>query len=565
MRLLLALAAAVPLFGQTTTPCTSYSLSAAGLVETSAATDTGKPQNIPSFTVYTQTGCPFVVTTAATWIHILPPSTGAGFAGSSTVSFTVDQNSGSQLRQDQITIYIGTQVTTGGVTLTLAVIQEAGICNYALSPASTNVSVTGGSGSLTVTTGCTWNVSPSASFVTVTIPSGTLTVSSGILGTATVTYKVAANPCAAPRTAQIAVQTGQMNAPVYAITQDGAVSNFTLSSTNLTIAPAALANQRLTVTTGAGCPWTYYTDSANWLHPAATGAVSGIGVLTYSVDANLGGQRAGHIYFQSGKDLQGNPIPVATLTIIQQAYQPPGPLLSSIVNDASFDIGSAAPVAISPGEIVALFGANLGPITGLANGGAFGTSLGAVQVRFGATAAPLIYVSATQINAVVPYGVAGSSNVAVTVQYGGVFSPGLTVPVQAATPGIFSHDNSGTGPGAILNNMDYSLNSAARPAAVGTVVDIYCTGGGVTLPASTDGALAILTPPFPALAALPVTVTIGGISAQVVYAGPAPGAINGLTQIDAVVPSGVKSGASIPVVVSIGGVSSQGNLSMAVQ
>ncbi len=138
------------------------------------------------------------------------------------------------------------------------------------------------------------------------------------------------------------------------------------------------------------------------------------------------------------------------------------------------------------------------------------------------------------------------------------------MPVQAATPGIFSYDRSGSGPGAILN-QDYSVNSAARPAAKGSVVAIYCTGAGITVPASTDGALATLTPPFPSLAAQPVTVTIGGLPADVVYSGAAPGAINGLTQIDAVVPGGLKSGSSVPVVVTIGGVSSQGNLSMSIQ
>jgi len=175
----------------------------------------------------------------------------------------------------------------------------------------------------------------------------------------------------------------------------------------------------------------------------------------------------------------------------------------------------------------------------------------------------LIFVSAGQINAVVPYEVDGSTSVAVTVQYAGGSSTALTVPVQAATPGIFSNDHSGSGPGAILN-QDYSLNSSARPAAAGSAVAIYCTGAGSTTPTAADGALAGLTPPFPTLNTQPVTVTIGGVSAQVLYAGPTPGSINGLTQINAVVPGGLRSG-SAPVVVSIGGVSSQSNLSMSIQ
>jgi uncharacterized protein (TIGR03437 family) len=564
MRLLLALAAALPLLGQTTNPCTSYSLSSGGFVETSTATDTSNPNNIPSFKVTTQTGCPFVAATAASWIHIVPPSSGSSFSGTSQVSFTVDQNAGSQLREDQIVIYISSQIAAGEQTLALPVIQLASLCTYTIAPASAALAAAGGPGSFNLTTGCTWGVSFSSpnNFVQVTIPTGTPSIPSGFIGSSAINYQAAANLCTSPRTAQVTVQTSLPNPPIFQLTQSGSASNFTISSTSLAVAAAALTNQHVTVTTGGYCNWTTYTDS-NWLHTGTPIGGTGTGVYSYSVDANQGGQRTGHIYFQSGYDLTGNPVPAGTLTVTQQAYQPPAPQLTGIVNGASYDIGSTSPAPISPGEIVALAGANLGPVPGLSYSQTFATSLGGVQVMFGATAAPLIYVSAQQINAVVPYAVALSTSVPVTVQYNGASATVPNVPVQAATPGIFSYDSSGTGPGAILN-QDYSLNSAARPAAVGTVVFLYCTGAGVTVPASKDGALASLTPPFPVLATQPVTVTIGGISAQVVYAGPAPGSINGLTQINAVVPNGVKSGPSIPVVVTIGGVPSQGNLSMAV-
>ncbi len=549
MKLLLLLAAAVPLFGQTT-QCT-YKLSAGGVAVSAAASVAGK---LPSFTVTTPGTCPFVAVTAATWLHIQAPAKGTNFAGTSQVSFSVDANTSAQLRTDQILIYPGTQVTPDSQSLGYVVAQVAGICDYSLSASSASVPATGGSGSFTVNTGCTWGATTST-FITATAPNGTL-------GTGPINYQVSANLCAAPRTGLITLQTGLANPPVFQITQDGSLSNFTLSPAGVTDPAGALTNQKVTVTTGAGCPWSAYTDSANWLHPTGASG-TGPGVVTYSVDTNQGASRTGHIYFQSGVDLAENPVLAATLTVTQQAIQATGPILAAVVNDASYDIGTPAPISISPGEIVALFGSNLGPVAGAVNTQTFGTSLGGVQVMFGNTAAPLLYVSAGQINAVVPYATGGSS-VAVTVSYNNSNSPALTVPVQAATPGIFSYDRSGSGPGAILN-QDYSVNSAARPAAKGSVVAIYCTGAGVTVPASTDGALATLTPPFPSLAAQPVTVTIGGLPADVVYSGAAPGAINGLTQIDAIVPGGLKSGSSVPVVVTIGGVSSQGNLSMSVQ
>ena len=137
----------------------------------------------------------------------------------------------------------------------------------------------------------------------------------------------------------------------------------------------------------------------------------------------------------------------------------------------------------------------------------------------------------------------------------------VTVPVQAATPGIFSVDASGQGPGAILN-QDFSINSGANPAAKGSVVAIYCTGGGVTDPASMDGS--ITGTPLPMLKQN-VSVTIGGIGATVWYSGAAAQAIAGLTQINVQVPAGAPSGPSVAVVVQVGTAQSQAGLTMAVR
>ena len=555
MKPLLLLAAALPLFGQST-PC-SYNLGAGGALSDASATDTTNPANIPGFTVNTQTGCPFVALSGVAWLHVLAPSTGTNFSGTSKVLFTVDANTTDQLRTGQITVYPGTQVVPGGPSVSFLVEQVAGICNYSLSPTSASIAATGGTGTITVTTGCTWAANVSQ-FITATVPNGTV-------GTGPINYTVPANTCSYARSGVIALVTGTPNPPSFPIAQAGAPANFTISTTAVTDPSTALTNQRLSVTTGTTCVWASYTDSPNWIHLTGTTSGTGSSPFTYNLDANQGAQRVGHIFFQSGVDAQGNALLATTLTITQQAFQASGPVLSAIVSDASYDLGAAPPPPISPGEIVALFGTNIGPATAVVNSQSFGTNLAGVQVMFGNTAAPIIFVSAKQVNVVVPYGVAGLNTVAVTVQYSGLPSNTLTVPVQATTPGIFSYDSSGTGPGAILNNADFSVNAAARPAAVGSVVDLYCTGGGVTVPASSDGALATATAPFPLLAAQDVKVTIGGISAQVVYAGPAPGLINGLTQVNVIVPAGVKSGSSVPVVLTIGGVSSQNNLSMAVQ
>jgi len=185
-----------------------------------------------------------------------------------------------------------------------------------------------------------------------------------------------------------------------------------------------------------------------------------------------------------------------------------------------------------------------------------------VHVLFDGVPAPITYASAGQVNAVVPYAVAGKSSTELQVEYLGALSPAVTMPVAAAVPGIFTVSATGSGPGAILNNSDYSLNSAANPVARGDWVQIFLTGAGATSPAGVDGLLA--GPPYPTVKGN-VTVTMDNIQCTTNYAGAAPYLIAGLTQINAQVPAGVTPGANVPVVVTIGGVSSQANVTLAVK
>jgi uncharacterized protein (TIGR03437 family) len=64
---------------------------------------------------------------------------------------------------------------------------------------------------------------------------------------------------------------------------------------------------------------------------------------------------------------------------------------------------------------------------------------------------------------------------------------------------------------------------------------------------------------------LPVSVKIGGLDAEVLYAGGAPGSVAGLLQVNVRVPPGVVSGNAVPVVLTVGGVSSQPGVTMAVR
>jgi hypothetical protein len=212
--------------------------------------------------------------------------------------------------------------------------------------------------------------------------------------------------------------------------------------------------------------------------------------------------------------------------------------------DAVTNAATLAPGAVAPGEIVTLFGRFMGPAQ-LAQAqqsapGFLDKILSGVTVAFDGVPSALIYVRSDQVSAVVPYSVA----------------------VADSSPGVFTAAASGKGPGAILDATTYALMTTSTPAKPGSVVLIYATGEGQTAPEGTDGKLAADPLPAPVL---PVTVTIGGRSAQVLYAGGAPGNVAGLLQINAVVPPGTPPGDTVPVVVTVGKTASPGGVTMPVR
>jgi uncharacterized protein (TIGR03437 family) len=232
----------------------------------------------------------------------------------------------------------------------------------------------------------------------------------------------------------------------------------------------------------------------------------------------------------------------------------PPPLVtgsSSVLNAASF-IGGA----VAPGEVVTIFGSNIGPAQGatlqLAAPGVVGTVLAGICVLFDGQPAPLIYVQGGQDNLVVPYSVAQKASTQLQVEYLGVKSNPISLSVAVAAPGIFSTNSSGKGQGAILNE-DSTANSTSKPAGPNTIIQIFATGEGQTDPPGVDGKIASDVLPKPRL---PVSVTIGGLDAEVVYYGAAPTLVAGVFQVNAKVPAGVAPGPAINVRLTVGGIAS---------
>ena len=233
--------------------------------------------------------------------------------------------------------------------------------------------------------------------------------------------------------------------------------------------------------------------------------------------------------------------------------------LNFVINGAS---GQPGPIA--PGQIVALFGENLG-LAGLTGArlnaeGTVATDIEGTRVLFDEVPAPLLYASTTQAAAIVPYEVAGRSSTEVVFEIDGIRSNPLVLNIARAAPGIFTQNSTGAGLGAILN-QDNALNTVARPAAKGSIVVLYATGEGQTTPDGSNGRIAATVFPKPTL---PVSVQVGGVDAEVLYAGAAPGQVAGLMQVNVRVPEGIASGL-MPIVVSVGGNTSQPGVVLAVR
>ncbi len=225
--------------------------------------------------------------------------------------------------------------------------------------------------------------------------------------------------------------------------------------------------------------------------------------------------------------------------------------------------GSATPGSIAPGELITIFGSGLGgapaslTLTGPLSAT---TNLGGTQALINGTPAPMIFTSTGQVNAIVPYEVGTSGTASVQVVASGVQSGSWDLPLAPSAPSVFTYGAIGIGQGAIVN-QDGSINGATNPASRGTAIEIYSTGGGQTSPPSSTGSVARGA----ANLTLPATVTIGGVNAQVLYAGNAPGEVEGVVQINVVVPPSVTPGLALPVLVTIGGVTSQTGVTVAVE
>jgi len=233
---------------------------------------------------------------------------------------------------------------------------------------------------------------------------------------------------------------------------------------------------------------------------------------------------------------------------------------AGIVNAASFAAGTVA-----PGEIISVFGRGVvesetASLT-LGADGRVTSELAGVRLLINGTPAPLTFVGFDQINAVTPYAAEFLPVATFVVERDGVPSQPVTQLVAPTAPALFTLDGSGSGQAAALN-QDSTINGLQGSSRPDDVIILFGTGMGQTVPPGRDGEVAGVPLPQPTA---PITVRIGNGEAQVLYAGAAPGLIEGVVQINARVPATVIPGAQVTVSFTAGARRSQPGVTLSIE
>ncbi len=231
----------------------------------------------------------------------------------------------------------------------------------------------------------------------------------------------------------------------------------------------------------------------------------------------------------------------AIVILLGDTVPPPGPVITLVANAEG-----ETPV-ISANMWVEIIGTNLGPagdtrIWGGADfvNGQMPTQLDGVSVTVNGKSAFVYYISPTQINILTPPDLI-SGPVEVVVTNNGAASASFTAQASIITPTFFVF---GAGPYVAALHADYTFvgpttlyPGTTTPAQPGEIISVYANGFGMTTDPVTSG-----SPTQSGVLSPPPVVRIGGIPAQVVYAGLiAPGQFQFNIMIPASTPNGDQS------------------------
>ncbi|HWQ31854.1 MAG TPA: Ig-like domain repeat protein, partial [Blastocatellia bacterium] len=314
---------------------------------------------------------------------------------------------------------------------------------------------------------------------------------------------------------------------------------YTLSTTSV-IADVTSNTYNIVVTARGDCAWAA-TSNASWITLNSSASASGNGTVSFSVSA------LGNVSSRTG-----------TLTIAGQTVTITQTRSFTVVSAASYDS-----TAISNDQVLAGFGNGISPVTDVATSLPLTDTLSDVKVRIKDSAgverlARLLFISPNQINFIAPTGMANGT-ATVTVLNGDLEIAAGTITVATSSPGLFAANATGRGVAAALAlrvkadstqiyesvaTLDSGLNQYvavpidlgpdANPAPDEVFLVLFCTG--VRYRTSQNS----------------VSVKIGNVEAEVVYAGAQP-SFAGLDQINVRIPRSLIGRGEVEVVVTVDG------------
>jgi uncharacterized protein (TIGR03437 family) len=293
------------------------------------------------------------------------------------------------------------------------------------------------------------------------------------------------------------------------------------------------------------------TPSAPWIVVTPTsGSISANQTATITVSVNATGLAVANYSGTVATTAAGYSIPPFSVTLSVTPAAPLSPQITSALNAASFAIGGP----LAPGVIFSIFGTSLTDgTTSSAPSISLPTTLSGATVLVNGVAAPLYFAAPTQINVQFPVQLSGISSASIQVQVrsasGSGTSPAFTVQVAPSSPGIFTLNENGAGPGLIFHARSFSLVSTTSWAAQGETLSIYVTGLGQVSGSWISGQV----PSAPLSTVVTPIITIGGIQAPVLFAGLTTNFV-GIYQVNVVVPTNTQGsgGTAIPLFLSLG-------------
>ena len=190
---------------------------------------------------------------------------------------------------------------------------------------------------------------------------------------------------------------------------------------------------------------------------------------------------------------------------------------------------------LGPGNIIQIYGTNLASLQSTPAVLPLPTSVSGTSVIIGGVQAPLFYVSPTQINAQIPFGLVAGNQYQLLVNANGALTTPLALQLNAGAPAILNFSS-----GAVVaQHLDGTLVLPASPATPGEYIIMYSSGLGATDITVASGAASPSNPP--ANVTVQPVLTLNGNPVNLLFAGLTPGLV-GLYQINFQVPPTLTTG-----------------------